>query len=89
MILGIYEPFMQLDNNIRCHLLQKGDEVTILGERNTKLGGYFQGTRLLCIRRNKRDKWWQFWKPRIKSSTFRYIGEESQIPVDRVSNGEM
>ena len=89
MILGINEPFMQPDNSVRCHLLQKGDEVTILGERNTKLGEYFQGTRLLCIRRNKRDKWWQFWKPRIKSSTFRYIGEESQIPVDRVSNGEM
>lgn len=80
---------MQPDNNVRCYLLQKGDEVTIVGERKTKLGEYFQGTRLLCIRRNKRDKWWQFWKPRIKSSTFRYIGEESQIPVDRVSNGEM
>ena len=46
---------MQPDNNVRRHLLQKGDEVAIVGERKTKLGEYFQGTRLLCIRRNKRD----------------------------------
>lgn len=55
--------------------LRKGDEVTIVGERNIKLGEYFQGTRLLCVRLNKRDKWWQFWKPRYKSSTFRYMGD--------------
>lgn len=78
MILGIYEPVCQPDTTVRCCLLHKGDEITIVGERKTKLGEYFQGTRLLCICHNKRDKWWQFWKPRIKSSNFRYMGEESQ-----------
>lgn len=75
MILGIYEPVIRPDPTVRCCLLHNGDEVTIVGERKTKLGEYFRGTRLLCIRRNKRSKWWQFWKPRIKSSTFRYMGE--------------
>ena len=85
MILGIYEPFIQSDSAVRCVRLCKGDEITIVGERNTKLGEYFQGTRLLCIRRNKRDKWWQFWKPRYKSSTFRYMGEsEVETNVETV-----
>lgn len=78
MILGIYEPVFRPDPTVRCCPLHKGDEVTIVGERETKLGEYLESTRLLCIRRNKRDKWWQFWKPRYKSSTFRYMGEESQ-----------
>lgn len=78
MILGIYEPVIRPDPTVRCCLLHKGDEMTIVGERKTKLGEYFQGTRLLCIRRNKRNKWWQFWKPRIKSSTFRYMGEPEE-----------
>lgn len=75
MILGIYEPITQPDPTVRCYLLHKGDVITVVGERKTKLGEYFQGTRLLCIRRNKRDKWWQFWKPRYKSSNFMYVGE--------------
>lgn len=71
MMIGI-APQLTCDNsNVKCIRLCKGDEVTIIGERNTKLGEYFYGTRLLCIRRNKRDKWWQFWKPKYVSSTFR------------------
>ena len=75
MILGIYNRLGDDNPGVRCVKLSKGDVVTIIGEGNTKPGEYYQFTRLMCIRRNKRDKWWQFWKPRYKSSTFEYMGE--------------
>lgn len=57
--------------------LHHGDEITVVGETKTTPGEYLDGTRLLCIRLNKRDRWWQFWKPKYKSSTFRYESNES------------
>lgn len=58
--------------------LHKGDEVTILIDEGIKPGEYWNGRSFMCVRRNKRDKWWQFWKPKYKSTTFRYMGE-SQV----------
>lgn len=58
-----------------CKRIVPGDEVTLLGNPTVNPGEYLPGTRLLCIRRNKRDKWWQFWKPRYTSATFRYMRE--------------
>ena len=70
-------PELIKDNSVvRCVRLSRGDVFTIVGYRNTKPGEYLKGTRCLCIRRIKRDKWWQFWKPRYKSSVFVYVGNE-------------
>ena len=75
MLLRIHKKEERRFPDALLRRLRKGDQVTIIGERDTKPGEYLCGTHLLCIRRNKRDKWWQFWEPRIKSSTFRYMGE--------------
>lgn len=67
--------------------LHHGDEITIVGETKVKPGEYLDDTRLLCIRLNRRDKWWQFWKPKYKSSTFRYESNGSGKQVFMTSNG--
>lgn len=70
--------------------LHKGDEVACLlnpGVDSPKIGEYWNGSKLMCVRLIKRDKWWQFWKPRYKSAVFRYMGEseviQSDVPIIR------
>lgn len=82
MTIRIVPPFDGEHPTSMLYRLRNGDEITIVGEQNTKPGEYLDGTRLLCIRRNKRDKWWQFWKPRYKSSTFRYVETEEYSVYD-------
>lgn len=75
MTFRVAPPFDGDQSVSRMYRMRIGDQITLINERNIKLGEYLPGTRLICIRLNKRDKWWQFWKPRYKSATFMYVGE--------------
>lgn len=58
----------------RAYRLVQGDEVYI--SRNAykiKLGECISNTPLMCIRLVKRNKWWQFWKPRYKGAIYRMM----------------
>lgn len=69
----------------RCIPLHKGDEVACNltpGIDCPKLGEYWNGSQLMCVRLIRRDKWWQFWKPKYKQAVFRYMGESKVIESD-------
>lgn len=54
--------------------LHPGDEIYV--SRNAykvKPGFLIPGFPLMCMRLIKRDKWWQFWKPRYKGAIYRMI----------------
>ena len=82
----IYEPIssneviVRKDNSIYANtfystvLLSKGDEAYISRDAyKVKLMEYIPDTPLMCIRLIKRDKWWQFWKPRYKGAIYRMM----------------
>ena len=63
---------------VRIYQLKQGDEITILyasrkDKYRVKLGEYIPDTPLMCIKLIKRDKWWQFWKPRYKGGIYQMM----------------
>lgn len=59
------------EERFRAYRLRRHDRVYI--SRNAykiKLGEYIPDTPLMCIELIKRDKWWQFWKPRYKGAIY-------------------
>ena len=62
-----------LFTGVRFRLMQ-GDEVYVSRDvYKIKLMECIPNTSLMCIRLYKRDKWWQFWKPRYKGAIYRMI----------------
>lgn len=61
----------------RLYALKSGDEFYV--SRDTykiPLGEFFPGSPAMCIQLIKRDKWWQFWKPRYKGAIYRIMGDK-------------
>lgn len=59
------------EERVRVYKPKKHDRLYI--SRNVykvKLGKYIPDTPLMCMRLIKRDKWWQFWKPRYKGAIY-------------------
>ena len=84
LILGNRE-YIRATYANRCIPLHKGDEVACNltpGIDCPKLGEYWNGSQLMCVRLIRRDKWWQFWKPKYKQAVFRYMGESKVIESD-------
>lgn len=60
------------EERIRAYKIRKYDRLYISREFNkkAKLGEYIPDTPLMCVALIKRDKWWQFWKPRYKGTIY-------------------
>lgn len=51
--------------------LSYGDRVYISRDiYKIKLNEYIHNTGLKCVQLHKRNKWWQFWKPRYKGASY-------------------
>ena len=60
----------------RLVALHPGDEVYVSRNRyKVSLGEFITDTPLMCIKLIKRNRWWQFWKPKYKGAIYRAMGE--------------
>ena len=58
----------------RAYQLKKHDRFYVSRDKyKLKLGEYIQNTSCMCVRLIKRDKWWQFWKPRYKGAIYQVM----------------
>ena len=58
----------------RAYQLRKYDRFYVSRDKyKLKLGEYIPDTPCMCVKLVKRDKWWQFWKPRYKGAIYQMM----------------
>lgn len=72
--MNIQDFYNYQEKRVRAYKLKRYDRVYISRDvYKIKLGKYIPDTPLMCVELVKRDKWWQFWKPRYKGAIYQVM----------------